>query len=264
MLVPLWLRLKKQFGVPFLVFMDDVLVMCESAQETHDVHRFLVNTLHKEYALSLNAAKTQSGRFSRQAVDFCGWRFQGGYATVSPAKAEAFKVGLEETARDCKKTKKDIHGFIKRINHRIDGFGNYYKHGTGTGKQFEALDVVVRRVVRKHLSETTPRSIRNGALEELGLHSLSAIYGQIQERKQNKGKGTARRLRKTGFTPPHLTATPQTYATPPTAGTLDGAEMLRLLNVCEKIQSQLTEMLALQRKQTRLLGELAALPEIRY
>jgi hypothetical protein len=255
MLVPLWLQLKRQFRVPFIVFMDDLLVMAENPSQLNEIYRFLVNTLLADYDLSLNMEKTKSGRFSRESVDFCGWHFAGGYASVSPEKAEAFKTRLSgEANRD---RKSSTEAFIKRINRSVDGFGNYYKHGD-VGKQFEALDVHVRSLVRRRLTgRARSGTLPNTALEKLGLHSLTAIYLRRQAKAAERSGRTAgpggRRL-----TPaPRLGREPASRPAAPALAP-DGELLHRMVDICEKIHAQFTQMLALQRKLARMIERITS------
>ncbi|MDR1919229.1 MAG: hypothetical protein LBQ65_06245 [Tannerellaceae bacterium] len=247
MLIPVWLQLKKQFKVPFIVFMDDVLVMCESAEQVNEVYAFLVNTLLGDYELNLNLAKTRSGRFSRDTVDFCGWRFAGGYAAISEEKVEAFKERVATLARRDKKG--NMQAFIKRMNQAIDGFGHYYKHGD-TARQFEALDVYIRGLVRRRLTgKTRTGTVRNSRLDDYGLHSLTRIFNRHQDKMAGRTPGASPRPgRRLAALPNPARDAP---ARSPTAAWQDTELLQRVADHCDKIQSQLTQLLALHRKLLR-------------
>jgi hypothetical protein len=75
MLLPVWLALKRRFSVPFLVYMDDVLILCEDEHQCGEIYAALDSALQCRYDLSLHIGKTSSGALSRQSVDFCGWHF---------------------------------------------------------------------------------------------------------------------------------------------------------------------------------------------
>ena len=174
MLMPLWLDIKKQFNVPFIVYMDDILLFARSASQASQLYEYLTFRLSDDYGLYTHPEKTVSGRFSHTPFDYCGWRVAGGYARVSDRKAEAFKQRFSEKVHTWRQ--KPLRAFIKLVNRRIDGFGNYYKHGD-TGRQFVALDKWIRRQLRESLHRYYGiRHITNGRLADMGLHSLEALY----------------------------------------------------------------------------------------
>lgn len=237
MLVPLWLDLKRRYHVPFVVYMDDVLVLCEDEHACAEIYAFISNRLHEDYSLSLNLNKTVSGRFSRQRVVFCGWNFSGGYANISMEKVASFKERfVSELAHS--KGLSAVH-FFKRVNRKIDGFGNYYKHGD-VCRQFRELDTFIRREVRRWFSaENRVLGHSNDALCRQGLHSLVLCYEKVHRMgvKQQPTPGY------------NLRAMPQ-------AGrdeSVDDRVFDALTDSVSKIGSQLTQLIALQRKQLRLL-----------
>ena len=64
MLVPLWLEVKRRFGVPLTVYMDDVLVCCRDMGEAAEVYALIANRLSGAFDLKVQCSKTLSGRFS--------------------------------------------------------------------------------------------------------------------------------------------------------------------------------------------------------
>jgi hypothetical protein len=252
MLIPVWLQLKKQFKAPFIVYMDDLLVMGESPEQLREIYAFLLNTLLADYDLNLNLAKTQSGRFSRDSVDFCGWRFAGGYAAISEEKLTAFKERLATLAGRDKKA--SLKAFIKRLNHQIDGFGNYYKHGD-TARQFEALDIYIRGLVRRRLTgKTRTGSVKNDALEAHGLHSLKRILTKHQAKMEGRAPGASpRKGRRLAALPNPARDAP---ARPQSAAWQDTELLQRLADYGEKMQSQLTQLNAMHRKMLKTMERL--------
>lgn len=93
MLVPLWLELRRRFGVPVMVFMDDVLVCCRDQKECVSVYAFLENRLHDDYDLAVNAAKTVSGRFASETFSFCGGPSQGDTPPSANGNSSCFVNG---------------------------------------------------------------------------------------------------------------------------------------------------------------------------
>ncbi|GAB6119373.1 reverse transcriptase domain-containing protein [Dysgonomonas termitidis] len=236
MLVPVWLEVQRRFRVPFIVFMDDVFICTESQEQAAEVYAYLQNTLSFSYDLDLNAEKTQSGRFSDKAVEFCGWRFAGGYARISDAKVSSFKERLTVEIKRCKGIAP--HAFMKRVNRKIDGFANYYKHGD-VGKQFESLDGFVRQEVRRWLAaEGRGRSYSNRDLHSFGLHSFELVYRRLRERSPKD-----RTLLKQ--------PTPASDAQP-----VDSRLQRQQLELTSVIDTKLTEMLTLQRQQVSLLKKI--------
>lgn len=236
LLVPLWLSVKREFGVPFIVFADDILIFCKDEHQCSRIYAHLHNRLQTDYDLRINISKCHSGRFSQTAVDFCGWRFVGGYATICPAKVEEFKIRyVAEVNRSLKQSLKIL---LKRVNRKTDGFANYYKHGN-VGKQFEELDKFIRKTVREALKSYGKSSATNANLKSYGLHSLGIAYHLLHERSNVK-----KRVLKQPKPPRHLQV----------AG--KGAMESRLTEAVEKLNTQLTQIIAQQRKQTHLLTQL--------
>lgn len=177
MLVPLWLKLKRNFKVPIAIYMDDILILSKSEQEINQIHQFLHNNLHHDYDLDLNVEKTQSGRFSTGKLTYCGWHFAGGSARVADPHIESFKSRIHDVvARSSNITRPQL---IKRLNRKIDGFGNYYKSGS-VKRQYEALDIYIRSLVRPLLVGKT--RCETSVLSSMGLRSLCGIYSKYQDK----------------------------------------------------------------------------------
>lgn len=230
MLLPVWLEIKRELGVPVIVYMDDVLVMCRTEADTLAVYGHLERRLSLDHDLRLNPKKTSAGRFATDRVDFCGWTFSGGYATVSEAKYAGFRERIAEYVHHA--DGKTAAAFVKGLNRKVDGFGHYYKFGNVT-RQFEALDAYVRREVRRWL-KSCPSTTVGGSVEPTlrKLHSLEAI-------RLNLG-GKARML---------------PAAKPQTAVRCDyhGDGRVDYLPVLERLDAKLNELIALQRQQLAAL-----------
>jgi hypothetical protein len=239
MLTPLWLELKRSFHVPFLVYMDDLLVFCHSQEQCGDIFSFLENKLPACYGLKMNISKTGSGQFSKQPVSYCGWYFSGGYSRVADQKMEGFKTDLMEVVK--KSSRLDSRTFLKRINRKIDGFGNYYKHGD-VCKQFVELDIFIRSIVRQYLKTQTMRKFDNKELHKLGLHSLELTY---------------RKLNRSGGKPALKQPCPPAIfnSLSEKTGETDGL-LARQTDLLEKLLAQLTQILSLQRQQIQALNVL--------
>ena len=240
MLVPMWLELKRRFGVPLLVYQDDVLVCTADEYQSMEVYAFIERSLHNRYGLEVNTRKTVSGRFSTDSVSFCGWRFAGGYAGISQEKVEAFKARVAEAARQTAKT--DLRAFIKRINRKVDGFGHYYKYGE-VGGRFRELDMFVRGETRKWLAAAGHRGYTVKQLDALGLRSLAAIHAGV------KRKAAAPRRKTPVPVQPSRCRRPEYLAA-------DAAVQSRIAETLEKIQAQMSQIVSMGRRQIRLMEEL--------
>ncbi|MDR0833634.1 MAG: hypothetical protein LBN93_05540 [Candidatus Symbiothrix sp.] len=246
MLVPLWLDIKARFHCPFIIYMDDVLFCCRDQEQCTELYTWLQNELTVRYDLSLNIKKVKSGRFSAENVDFCGWRFAGGYAGIAPDRIENFKQGI---LKEMKRSKYEtIQSFLKRINRKIDGFGNYYKHGA-VRKEFENLDVFVRGEMRRWLNGTgKSKAYSNQKLNEIGLHQLIICYEKLQNKQRPK------KIARPQPTPSLSSRT--------TAATASGYEISLInhqIDLLEAINKKFTEMLSLQREQTNYLRQIAVI-----
>lgn len=178
MLVPVWLELKRRYRLPFLVYMDDVLVFCEGADQANEVYALLDQRLNTEYDLQLHPGKTTSGRFADSEVNFCGWSFAGGYARISGDKMASFRERLSD---ECHRWKDgSVTALMKRVNRKIYGFGHYYKYGH-VRKQYDELDYFIRREVRHCLKcAQRPCGVGNGDLQKAGLASLKGLLPDVR------------------------------------------------------------------------------------
>ena len=155
-----------------MVHTDDVLFLCKTQKELKRLYVDFINFL-QSVALHPNLAKVQEGRFASGVLDYCGYRFAGGYVTISDHKIIDFKTGIALFCAAYNAYRKPFieRAFIKRINQKIAGFGHYYKWGA-VNNIFEKLDSFIRaqiRLVYKRLHLPCPS---NAYLETLGLRSL--------------------------------------------------------------------------------------------
>ena len=237
MLVPLWLELRRRFGVPLTVYMDDVLVCCRDREEGAEVYAHLVRRLSEDFDLTPQYGKTCSGRFADTPLTFCGWRFAGGYAGVDPSKVEAFRARVDALCR--RGERPPVRALVKRLNAAVTAFGHYYKYGS-VRRQFAVLDVYIRRRLRESL-DAGRGSADNGSLHRLGLRSLSDICA-----------GTARR--RTARQPVPLRMDSRAGArTAPLEQAAQSEEMTALLR---SVSDKLTELVRGQRKLLRMLEPL--------
>lgn len=240
MLVPLWLEVKRRFGVPLTVYMDDVLVCCRDRIEAAEVYALIANRLGGDYDLSPQYGKTLSGRFSDTALTFCGWRFAGGYAGVDPAKADAFRARVDDILRRSRGV--PPRALVKRLNAALTAFGHYYKYGSVT-RLYAELDIYVRRRLRQQADFPAARC-GNGRLKSLGLRSLSEICTGVQPRSSSKtGLRSLRPVRS-------MPCAPRAVAP---VGDGDLAELCVLLRV---VGDKLTELVRGQRRLLRTLEHL--------
>lgn len=233
MLVPMWLRFNQQFNTPIAIYMDDILILAHTKDEIQEMYMWLHNHLVSCFNLELNLDKTNSGRLSRKKFTYCGYCFMGHHIIISESHIETFKGRIEEVIARSKHI--DRPTFIKRINRNIDGFGNFYKHGD-VRRQFGNLDVHIRTLVRAHLFGL--KRVNNCGLSNLGLRSLVDILDRHIEKKADK------KPNKILINLPRIT--------PKIANVGDSQTLIAL----ETLSSKLTEMIAIGRKQIKLLERL--------
>lgn len=241
MLLPLWLEIKRRFKLPLLVFADDILVCTRDESQSADIYTFMAGYLHRHYNLETSARKTVSGRFASDAVEICGWRFAGGYSTVSQAKVQAFMDRITAITR--RRGKTDRASFFKVLNRKIDGFGHYYKYGDVKG-QFRRLDMFIRQEVRARFERTGgPKLYSRDRLNAAGLHSLELIAERVRQEKA----ATARKI----SVQPSLAGMQNAMQRERTA-----SELQPIAETLEKLRQQFTQLLAVERKQLRLMQEI--------
>ncbi|MDR1406213.1 MAG: hypothetical protein LBI89_03320 [Prevotellaceae bacterium] len=229
-LIPAWLAVKRRYGVKLIVFADDVLVLCRDPHMPREIWQFLAQRLFSDLGVTLNPDKTKAGRFAGSKVSFCGWSFAGGYARIAEEKYNDFKRRITEAVGYSRKD--DTRSFIKRINTRIDGFGNYYKYGSVL-RQFHELDCFVRVRVRGWLARGLQAKAHDNAdLEKLGLHALLNCYHKVHTPKTAPQKQPVPPLEYYGHKPPKI----------------DFGTINAIAKNTETICKHLTQVIALQRK----------------
>ena len=237
MLVPTWLYIKRRWNLPIAIYMDDVLILCESKHEISEIYEFLHNTLYAQFKLELNQDKTESGQFSNGKLNFCGWSVSGGYARVSEKHVEKFKTSFKELASKLNGKERGL--IIKCLNNKINGFGNFYKHGNVKG-QFADLDIFIRSLIRPLL--LGKKRCDNSTLSSMGVQTLSAIYSKhCLKFNVNTALHPCTKLKTTG------TKSKRTDS-------LNHEELI--LASLEAMSSKLSELIALQKKQLQCLKKL--------
>lgn len=169
------LSLRTQCDCKYLAFVDDFLFLCKSASEVERLYAAFSNFL-VEVGLQFNLPKVASGRFANTAVDFCGYRFSGGYVGISPPRVEQFLAEIGEVcAQASRRVPLQERELIKRLNAKINGFGHYYKHGH-VQKLYQRLDAQVRQALRAVYTARGYKCPSLQRLERLGLRSLEQLY----------------------------------------------------------------------------------------
>jgi hypothetical protein len=230
-LVPLWLEIKRCYNVKLIVFMDDALVLCKESYMPHAIWELVTNRLRNELKVSLNLDKTRSGRFAGDTVEFCGWAFAGGYVGITEKKQQEFKQRIAAIISHTGKN--NTRAFIKCINHKIDGFGNYYKYGNVL-RPFYDLDCFVRGQVRGWLCRgQRVKAYSNNDLLKLGLHSLTGFYAQAHPEEKQKVRQPTPPVNYYEHKPPKI----------------DFGTINAIAQNTETMSKQLQQLIALQRKQ---------------
>ncbi|MDR3132675.1 MAG: hypothetical protein LBU42_01460 [Prevotellaceae bacterium] len=238
-LIPVWLALKRRHreNVKLIIYMDDVLVLCREPGLSRSVWQMLSQKLYANLGVELNPDKTKEGRFAGSKIEFCGWSFAGGYARIAENKCRDFKQRVMETIKNTKKN--DTRSFIKRVNNKIDGFGNYYKYGHVL-RQFHELDAFIRVQVRGWLARgISAKAHANAELEKLGLHSLLNCYKKIHA----------------GKTPPKKQPSPPVEYYERKPPKIDFGVINAIAQHGETITRQLAQLIAQQRKILNILTD---------
>ena len=237
-LIPTWLDIKRSHDIKIIIFMDDALILCKDEPTARLVWMQLARDLKENLKLELNTSKTKSGRFGTSTVSFCGWCFAGGYTRIEEYKIKGFKERLSELIK--KSEKKNTRAFLKLLNRRIDGFGNFYRSGD-TLRQFDVLDCFIRAAVRAWLcrGQKTKR-YTNLALEKMGLHSLVNCYYKMHQKKLK----------------PITQPTPQAnlYTAKPHAP--DWGSLNAIAQHTEALNEKITQLIKLHREEIALLRTL--------
>lgn len=193
--VPLLLELKRKFSVKFIVFVDDFWLMCPDSHTMEEVYAYVHNGL-RSLALSINHQKVCSGRLGSKEFFYLGYRFAGGYVSIEESRVTAFRDRITHYLKTHKK--KPLRSIIKGINHKIRGFGHYYKYAQAK-KHYEQLDTFITKTIYS-LYLKNPYYIPHGAyrkyLYENGLASLSSIIRTNTKRTSAKSQPTPHKYQK--------------------------------------------------------------------
>lgn len=176
--IPLLLDISRRYDVRYIAFVDDLFFLCKDSHTATQVYTTLHNEARK-LGLQLHPHKVNSGRMGSEAVDFCGWRFAGGYISICEEKVERFRTRIGDILR--KYQAKPLHLLIKKLNDQILGFGHYYKYGQ-VKRLYEALDIYISKMVYQQYLRHRVRVV-NGAykryLRQCGLKSLLELLPSI-------------------------------------------------------------------------------------
>ncbi len=169
--VPFFLELKKNDQIKFMVYVDDILLLCNSKQVALDTYIKIFNYL-KSIELSVNLTKLQQGYFSSSQLTYCGYHFAGGYVAISPEKLAVFKAKIISYCEQNLIVNETV--FIKNLNRLINGFGHYYKNAH-VKSVYQRLDSFIRARVRKCYLNSLRSKPTNNYLKSVGLRSLFDI-----------------------------------------------------------------------------------------
>lgn len=146
---------------------------------------------------------------------------------------------------DQQENNKPLRAYIKLMNRKLNGFGRYYKYGN-VRKQFEAIDVEIRKIIRMRLKKDGINYSDNETLKRLGFRSLTDIESAIDKNAPLPKNATKRKTpmtmqpSQTGkLTDPSLIITHETH-----------------LHQLEKINRQLVQLNTLNRKLLQIAEEL--------
>lgn len=165
--VPLLREYKQNDALRFLVFADDILVLSRNTRDLEKAYFNLQNYV-EEHNMQLNLKKLQQGKLGSTSMQFCGYKFAGGYVSIADSKIKNFKSRVETLVL---KHKKYPQILLKRLNHLIKGFGHYYKYGN-VKKIYNRLDSFIRHCIRKSLKISYPKLKKYG----YHLYNLEAIW----------------------------------------------------------------------------------------
>uniref|UniRef100_UPI0039A51E1C reverse transcriptase domain-containing protein n=1 Tax=Ornithobacterium rhinotracheale TaxID=28251 RepID=UPI0039A51E1C len=176
------LQLKKQGDCRFIVYADDFLFLCRSAKACEQLYIDFSNFLY-HVDLKVNMLKVQQGRFASATLDFCGYRFSGGYVSVSPEKIQQFKESILKHCHNTNNRTKlwDERRLIKTINAKVNGFGHYYKYAH-VKRLYHHLDAFIRQQVRDLYKQLGLASPTLKEFYHLGLRSLALILQKKQQK----------------------------------------------------------------------------------
>lgn len=155
---------------------DDALFLCQTKEDLKRVYIDYVNFLNS-VALQPNLSKVQEGRFANSVLDYCGYRFSGGYVGVSETKINIFKENISLYCQQYANRKLAFseRAFIKTLNYKINGFGHYYKYGQ-VANTFQKLDSFVRARVRERYKRLQLPCPSNAYLSTLGLRNFVLLH----------------------------------------------------------------------------------------
>lgn len=172
---------------PFTRYVDDVMVLFKTNKELEYFVENILIPLCEKLTLTLHPSKLQSGKFSKESVEYLGFKFSRGIISISDVSIEKFKIKIKQaTSLQHKQT---LDSLIGQLNPKIDAFGHFYKIGR-VSKVYTQLDKMIRQRVRRYAASSVIKTDSTShfqwtlqRLDASGLHRLCII---LDTQPQNK------------------------------------------------------------------------------
>ncbi len=176
---------------PFTRYVDDVIVLFDDPRQIDIfVEQVLLPICH-DLGLTLHPQKIQSGRWSKSAVSYLGFKFIRGIISICGTSVQKF---IAQIVQITSRVHNDsVDKLIEKLNHRIDGFGHYYKIAR-VSRVFDRLDKMIRHRIRRYASSepgadsTTHFVWTNAQLDKSGLHRLTSILTKTPQNRYKRDK----------------------------------------------------------------------------
>jgi len=163
-------HLMKQAGVCMIRYADDLVILCETEEEALTAHTMLKTELEQR-DLELNAEKTHVVNMGiiGASFSFLGYEFRrkkdGSSIQRWPRKKSLQKLKDEVRALTRRSNWNSLENIIYRLNPRLKGWFNYFKHCHW--RTFEGLDGWIRGRLRSILRKWSKRTGRGRGQDHL-------------------------------------------------------------------------------------------------
>lgn len=133
-----------QAGYQFVRYADDFVVLCQTAAEAREAHRFVDQQL-TDIGLTLSVEKTKVTQFSRGFL-FLGFELTSRYVTMRSKSVEKFKTRIRQLTIRSRNFDAKV---VEQVNQVVRGVANYFATSfSQVFKRFESLDEWLRMRLR--------------------------------------------------------------------------------------------------------------------
>ena len=159
-----WLESKKNKGIRFVRYADDVRILCPTYSVARDMLDKATKWLNKRLALNISEEKTKIVNLKRNYTHFLGCKIKvktekDKVKIISHMTDEAIKScenKVKKQIREVKKYKTNRNQCIKAVdlyNSIVSGIHNYYEMNTNISEDMNKIGFIINKFIIKNLKD---------------------------------------------------------------------------------------------------------------